>query len=79
MIGLAITEDASLRSFAGILSSPVALDDFTLLLWQLSECLLEKKPSLFHLRGETHNSALSQASDYRKTISSQSVSLEHYR
>ena len=28
MIGLAITEDASLRSFAGILSSPVALDDF---------------------------------------------------
>ena len=27
MIGLAITEDASLRSFAGILSSPVALDD----------------------------------------------------
>ena len=29
MIGLAITEDASLRSFAGILSSPVALHDFS--------------------------------------------------
>ena len=29
MIGLAITEDASLRSFAGILSSPVALGDFS--------------------------------------------------